>query len=132
MACSIQTSHRQLVYGEYGGTVAAVVAFFHVRSSFDVPQAHPGHIHHHSPVRAGLCPRRRSNQAAHGKPSPSDRPPQRKPTGAVSYVRFNVGLGGDGKWEKIYMYSILRIADEFTEVATSYRSYATRGQRGCQ
>lgn len=40
-------------------------------------------------------------------------------TGAVvRYVRFNVGLGGDGEWEKIYMYSILRIADESTVTTT--------------
>ena len=43
-------------------------------------------------------------------------------TGAVvRYVRFNVGLGDDGEWEKIYMYSILRIADESTITTTSYR-----------
>ena len=41
--------------------------------------------------------------------------------GGVSYVRFDVGLGGDGKWEKMYIYSILRIADESTEATTSYR-----------
>ncbi len=43
-------------------------------------------------------------------------------TGAVvRYVRFDVGLGGDGKWEKIYIYSILRIADESTETTTLCR-----------
>ena len=39
----------------------------------------------------------------------------------VRYVRFNVGLGGDGEWEKIYMYLIFRIADESTETTTLYR-----------
>ncbi len=51
-----------------------------------------------------------------------DRPCASAQTDAVvSYVRFDVGLGGDGKWEKIYMYSILKIADESTKTTTLYR-----------
>ena len=50
----------------------------------------------------------------------------------LANVRFDVGLGGDGKREKIYMYSILRRADESTKAATTYRQYTRRGRRGCQ
>ena len=34
------------------------------------------------------------------------------------YVHFNVGVGGDGKREKIYMYSVLKIADESINFTT--------------
>ncbi len=59
--------------------------------------------------------------AAQGRPSAARPCASAQTDEVVSYVRFNVGLGGDGKWEKIYIYSVLRIADESTEATTSYR-----------